>query len=88
MSMIRPMYGRGLGKRINPRNPTPDLFGGVAEDEEQAQFVRRCEGIIGFLNGERTDPALTRHELTYGEHSGGDDLDSNVEAAGGSLRLA
>lgn len=87
MSMIRPMYGRGLGKRINPRNPTPDLFGGVAEEEKKAQFVRRCEEIVSFLNDERSDPAMTHHELTYGERSGGNDRDCNVGAAATGLRL-
>jgi len=82
MSMIRPMYGRGMGKRFKPRNPTPDLFGGVADEEENSQFAMRCKGIISFLNGERSDPALTHLELTYGELLGGDELDRSVEASG------
>lgn len=66
MSRIRPMYGRGNGKRIESPNQTEDMFGGVTDKDERAHFALRCECIISFLEGKRSDPALSNVERTHG----------------------
>lgn len=71
MSKIRPMYGRGNGKRIESRDQTEDLFGGINDKDENANYAMRCQAIISFLEGKRSDPALSHLELTHGVLLGG-----------------